>query len=215
VCPVRLSTCRLLLLVYPLRPFLERSTVGLSTMRRSSKNWAVTIAPVALVALVAIGAAACGSTPSGKSPSTSTSTSTSTTTVAQPSKDASQADIKGDFSTLFDLSNPAVTPKLAVIQDGSSIRLALTKELTSSLAKQAKGAIVSSIKIETGSSCRAESLASPCALVTYSIVSPSGAKLLPNAEGYAVYLPPKWYVSKDTICTLLTFANGNKTPAGC
>lgn len=153
---------------------------------------------------VALAGAACSSSPgSGAGPST----------VPSPSKSASE--IRGAFHTLFDLADPALAPKIAAVQDGSSIKAAISHAIDSSLAKKAGGATISQVSIEHGSACRSESLPSPCALVTYSIVSPSGKPLLPNSKGFAVYLAPKWYVSKETICTLLTFANGNTAPAGC
>lgn len=155
--------------------------------------------------LLALAASACSSS-GGSGPGSSTTI---------PSAAKSRTEIKSAFHILFDLANPAVDPKIAVVQNGASIKAAMTSEIKSALAKRAGGATVSSIAMEHGSACRAESLSSPCALVTYSIVSPSGAPLLANSKGFAVYRAPKWLVSKATICTLLTLANGNKAPAGC
>ncbi len=162
--------------------------------------------------LLALAACACGSTPANSGATTSTAPTASSNA---PTAAASRAAIEKAFKTLFDLADPSVPPKLAVVQDGQSIKAAMTSELSSPLAKKAAGAVVSSIQVKSGSACQTEALSSPCALVTYSIVSPSNKPLLANSKGFAVYVSSKWLVSKVTICTLLTLANGNKTPAGC
>jgi len=166
----------------------------------------------ALAMLLALGASACSSAPSSGGTTTS-STSAATTTSLSPA--ASKSAIKHAFSTLFNLANPAVAPKLAVIQDGQTLKATITKELKSALAKKAGGADVTAVALKSGSACSAETLTSPCALVTYNIVSPAHAVLLAHSKGFAVYVSQKWLVSKATICTLLTLANGNVRPSGC
>lgn len=116
---------------------------------------------------------------------------------------------------LFDLASPAIAPKLAAVQDGSSLRSAFAAALKSPLAKEAGGAHVLSVAIEGKATCSSKSLPSPCALVTYNVLSPSGSALLTNQKGFAVESGGHWLVSKMTICTLLTLDNGGTTPAGC
>jgi len=128
---------------------------------------------------------------------------------------AAEAQIRTAFMTLFNLSNPSVSAKIAVVQNGSQLRQTMAKELTSPLAKRAGGATVQKIAIEHGAPCQAESLPSPCAAVTYSILSTTHTVLLANSKGFAIDVGSKWLVSKTTICTLLSLANGNVTPKGC
>lgn len=128
---------------------------------------------------------------------------------------AATAAIRTAFTTLFNLSNPSVSVKLGVVQDGAQLRQAITDELKSPLAKLAGGASLQSVKIEHGTACRNADLTSPCAAVTYSILSTSQTPLLRNSKGFALYVGSRWLVSKTTICTLLTLANGNVPPKGC
>jgi hypothetical protein len=160
--------------------------------------------------LTVIGLAACG----GGAATTTSSTATSTS-APLPSAAVSKTDIGVSYTTLFDLSNPAVAPKLAVVQDGSSLKAAFTAAIKSKLAKEAAGATVLSVQVEQGMACTNEVLPSPCAVVVYNIFSPSKKVLLAGSKGSAVYESGHWLVAKTTICSLLTLDNGNKTPAGC
>jgi hypothetical protein len=119
------------------------------------------------------------------------------------------------YMALFDLANPAIAPKLAAVQDGAALRSAFAVALKSPLAKEAGGARVLSVAVQSKATCTAKSLPSPCALVTYDVLSPSGAALLTNQKGSAVNSRGHWLVSKTTICTLLTLDNGGTAPAGC
>lgn len=177
------------------------------------------------VAVLSLATAACSSssTPTttatvASSPSTAASSSTSlSTTVSTTSPPSGSADASIDkaYMALFDLANPAIPPKLAAVQDGSSLRSAFTAALKSPLAKEAGGAHVLSVTVETKATCTAKSLPSPCALVTYDVLSPSGSALLSNQKGFAVNSSGRWLVSKMTICTLLTLDNGGTAPTGC
>jgi hypothetical protein len=166
------------------------------------------------VTTLVFGAAVLASCGSSSSPTT-TSTTAAPTTTTLPPLSVSRADIQHAYMTLFDLANPAVTPKLAVVQDGSALKAAFTTALTSPLAKLAGGARVDSVKIEHGSACQAETLPSPCASVVYDILSPSHTVLLRHSGGLALYVKGKWLVAKVTICTLLELDNGGKVPPGC
>jgi hypothetical protein len=116
--------------------------------------------------------------------------------------------------TLFDLHNPAVSPKLLVVQDGAALKAAFTAAIHSVLAKQAGGAKVLAVTVEEGASCKNQLLPSPCAAVTYDILSPTKAVVLADSKGAAVYIDSHWLVAKATICSLLTLESG-KTPSGC
>ena len=62
---------------------------------------------------------------------------------------------------------------------------------------------MSKVVIEQGAPCKNEFLPSPCAKVTYEILSPTHTVLLPATDGLAVYQQSKWVVAKLTICVLL------------
>ena len=162
-------------------------------------------------ALLAIGLAACSS----NSAPTTTTTTVATTTTTLPSLSSSKAAIDRVYTILFDLANPALAPKLAVIQNGSALESAMKAALKSALAKLATGASVSAVTVEQGAACKGEFLPSPCAKVTYSIVGTANKVLLGNSIGFAIYQQAKWLVSKATICTLLSLENGGKQPPGC
>lgn len=135
-------------------------------------------------------------------------------TTLPPLKSSTTA-IDHAYKTLFDLANPAIAPKLLVVQDGASLKKAFTTALHSALAKEAAGAKVVTVKIEKGAACSKEFLPSPCAAVTYDVLGPTGKALLTGSSGGAVYVNSRWLVAKSTICTLLTLDNGGTAPTGC
>lgn len=147
--------------------------------------------------------------------SSSTPPTTTTTTTTLPSVAASTTAIKHAYAVLFDLSDPAVAPKLAVVQDGSAIKSAMTSALKTGLAKEATGATTSKVLIEHGASCTNEILSSPCAKVTFDILGPQGKALLSNDTGFAVYKDRNWFVAKNTICALLDLSDGGASLPGC
>ncbi|MGA3351635.1 MAG: hypothetical protein ABSD85_00400 [Acidimicrobiales bacterium] len=157
-------------------------------------------------AMIAIGLGACSST---------SVPPTTTTTTTLPSVAQSTAAVEHAYSVLFDLANPALAPKLAVIQDGSQLASAMKTALKSPLAAAAGGASVSKVVVEQGAPCKNEFLPSPCAKVTYEILSPQHAVVLHYTEGLAVYQHSKWVVAKLTICVLLELENSGKVPPGC
>jgi hypothetical protein len=135
-------------------------------------------------------------------------------TTLPPLKSSTTA-IDHAYKTLFDLANPAIAPKLLVVQDGATLTKAFTTALHSALAKEAAGAKVVTVKIEKGAACSKEFLPSPCAAVTYDVLGPTGKALLTGSSGGAVYVNSRWLVAKSTICTLLTLDNGGTAPTGC
>jgi hypothetical protein len=163
---------------------------------------------VAVLAAMGVGAAACSSS---ATPNTTTSVTINAATA--------QTDIGTSYSTLFDLSNPDLAPKVAVIQDGTQIQTAMQQALSSSLASSASGSKIDSVNILSPSACRKVPLPSPCAHVVYDILGASGTAILPNSQGYAVYINGQWLVAKATICGLLGLfeqAEGKTaTPPGC
>ncbi|NNN20447.1 MAG: hypothetical protein HKL80_00395 [Acidimicrobiales bacterium] len=154
--------------------------------------------------LLGISLAACSSA----TPATSTTTTLSKTQAKQ--------EITNAFSTLFNLQNPSIAPKIAVTQDGSSLAAAMTSTFHSQLAKAAGGAKVDSVVFDSVSECQMADQPSPCAKVYYSIISPAGTPIFPTPSiGYAVEINGKWLVAKSTICSLLSLASASGTPQGC
>jgi len=129
------------------------------------------------------------------------------------------SDIKSAYGTLFNLSNPNVTAKVAVVQDGTAIKGTLQQALSSSLASSSKGTTVHTTTLWSTSQCTGKKLPSPCAKVVYDIDGPTGSAVLSNMTGYAVYQNGKWLVAKTSICDLLGLfyqAEGKSgNPPGC
>ncbi len=161
---------------------------------------------------------------------------TACSSTAPPSKEAAKAparsqakvnptlapgEVEHAYTTLFDMADKSVAPKLAVIQDGETLRQAITQAVSSSLASTAAGAKVINVKILPAAGCQQSAMPSPCAEVTYDILGTNGQPILPSAStGYAVFANGTWVVAKDTICSLLqlfesTQGKANVTPRGC
>jgi hypothetical protein len=124
------------------------------------------------------------------------------------------------YATLFDFADPSVTAKTAVIQDGSTLQMALTQALSSSFAAEAAGAKVIAVNELSPTGCRRAHVASPCAKVTYNVLSPQQMPLFPSSStGYAVEVHNRWLVTKSTICSLLglfySVSGQQGSPPGC
>lgn len=137
-----------------------------------------------------------------------------------PSAAQSRRDIDHAYGTLFDFADHSVTAKTAVVQDGASLRRALSDALSSSLAAKAVGASVVGVDLRSASGCRDAALPSPCAEVTYNLLGTGNRPLFATpSSGYAVYVDGHWLVAKATICGLLELyysASGHAgTPPGC
>jgi len=88
-----------------------------------------------------------------------------TTVAIDPA--TAQADISTVYNTLFNLANPALAGKVAVIQDGAGISTALQQALSSSEASASQGSKIDSINILTAAQCATKSLPPQCAHVVY------------------------------------------------
>src|SRR5579863_5298381 len=167
------------------------------------------VVATALVAALSLGAAACSSSPN--------SASTTTQVTFNPATEST--DIGTAYNTLFNLANPNVPSKIAVIQDGTQVKPALTEALASSLASSSAGSKIDSVSALSATACKAVPLPSPCAKVVYDILGTTGTAILPNSQGYAVFVGGHWLVAKATICGLLGLfyqaAGKTGTPPGC
>jgi len=146
--------------------------------------------------------AACGSTPVQTSPA------------------QIEAAVGHAYATLFDFADHDIAVKTAVIENGSTLRGALTQALSSSLAKRATGAKVSKVQLLSASACRQAAMTSPCARVTYNLLSTAHTPLFATPSiGYAVSVGGHWLVAKSTICGLLSLfystSGRSGSPPGC
>ncbi len=162
---------------------------------------------VIIIALCLFGLAAC-------SPGSNSGQNSTSTTLLNTGQ--SKAEITNAYTTLFDLSNPSIGPKVAVTQDGSQLEVSMKSAFGSSLSKAAGSAKVINVTLGTKQSCIIADEQYPCAVVSYNLMTPSGSPIFSSpSTGYAVYSKNKWLVAKNTVCSLLTLANSNKIPQGC
>jgi len=174
-------------------------------MTASRRTWMILAAMVGAFSLL-LGACGAGAVPSTKTANTKTA--------------KAKAEIEHGYSTLFNFANHSVSAKTAVIENGSSLRVALEQALSSSLAKQAAGAEVIAVRLLSAEQCKQAALVSPCAMVTYNLLGPTHAPLFTTpSSGYAVDVKGRWLVAKATICGLLELfysTSGHKgVPSGC
>lgn len=167
----------------------------------ATRRWA----PFAAVMLMLL-AAACGSG------------GVATTTSRSPA--AAKTQISRAYDTLFNFATGSISSKVAVIEDGNSLRTALSEALKSSLAKSATGARVRSVTLLSDSACNQAGVRPPCAKVQYDLLGKNGAPLFSTvSKGYAVARQGSWLVAKSTVCGLLSLfysASGRSTaPPGC
>lgn len=127
--------------------------------------------------------------------------------------------ISSVYQTVFSFTSKSVPPKLAVIQDGSSVKSSFTTAIDSALASNTSGAKVLTTTLLSSSACSSAKVPSPCAKVSYELLTPSGSVELAPPSGYAIYTSGKWYVAKVTVCYLLSLfyaaSGGTGSPAGC
>jgi hypothetical protein len=193
-------------------PGVEASRLVPSGNQPIHKQWWCWAAAGVLVALSAVGAVSLvGPTATAsKSPSSPGAGVTAT---------APSAAVTTAFNTLFDLSHRSVTGKLAVLEDGPSLKAAVTVALGSSLATSATGVSVQSVTVLPDSTCQSAQVSTPCAQVVYNILGANNVVLLPNSAGYAVEVSGQWLVSRTTACGLfrLLYQAQGKTSAvpGC
>ncbi len=160
----------------------------------------------ALLGAVAIAIAACSS--GGNS---------ATTVTYNPA--TVQSDVSTSYNTLFNLANKDVNAKVAVIQDGASLKSAMSQALAAPISSSSAGATVHSASVVSDATCTSKHVPTPCAAVNYDINGTNGAAILPNNTGYATFQNGKWLVAKVTICVLLGLfyqtegKSGN--PQGC
>jgi len=134
-------------------------------------------------------------------------------------KATAKTDIANAFNTLFHFKSGTLASKEAVIQNGTSLKTAMSQALASSDSSASDGTTTDSVEFLTSAQCTKQSLPYPCAKVKYDILGTGGTAILPGNTGYSVLTNGNWLVAKTTICTLLGLfytAEGKQgSPPGC
>jgi hypothetical protein len=153
-----------------------------------------------LLAAAAVSLTACGSS---SSPASTTSPKPSKSAASSAS--ATQKLIAADWTAFFSGKTP-VSRRVTLVQDGTMFAPLITAQSHLSLARQASAKVT---KVTVTSPTMAK--------VTYSILE-SGAPVLTNKTGVAVYQDHTWKVGVASFCGLLAAENNGNTaklPAAC
>lgn len=144
----------------------------------------------ALLAVLAVVLSACSS-----------GSSSSTSTTVNPAQ--AQAQITTTFTAFFNGGDTNNAAKLALLQNNSQLKSVFDKNMTNPAAATTASK-VDNVQVLSASDCKAASVPSPCAKVTYDLVSRSnGSPLLAGQTGYAVDVNGKWLISQNTFCALI------------
>jgi hypothetical protein len=139
------------------------------------------------------------SAPPSASPSMSPSVSPSATSAAEPTSGAGAiAAIKANWVAFFTASTPSAR-RTQLLEDGQVFTAAI-KSLAASPFAATSSASVSKVSLTSASQ----------AAVTYDILV-SGAPILKNQPGVAVYQDGLWKVGYKSFCGLLILENAGKT----
>jgi hypothetical protein len=127
----------------------------------------------------------------------------STTAAASPGlgSAADTQQITQNWQAFFSKSTPA-EQKAQYLQNGSQMAATIQQFASNSVVGQAS-VRVDSVKFTSPTQ----------ATVTYDIIGPTGAPLLPNATGQATKQNGTWVVSDSSLCSLLSLTGG--TIPGC
>lgn len=161
---------------------------------------------VAMPVVIGLTLTACSSNSSSPNnhtsapPSTSSAPSSpSTTPAAEPTSGAAAiAAIKTNWVAFFTASTPSAR-RIQLLQDGQLFAAAI-KALASSPFASTSSASVSKVSLTNASQ----------AAVTYDVLV-SGAPILKNQPGVAVYQDGLWKVGFKSFCALLILENAGKT----
>ncbi len=127
--------------------------------------------------------------------------------------------ISKSYNTFFNMANGKVDAKVAVVQDGPALATAVSTAVHTPLALSAVGAVVSDVRQLPTSSCISEMVPSPCAKLSYQIVTGASGGPTSPPTGYATFGGGKWMVAKTTACPILALlykvAKRSGRPPGC
>ena len=164
--------------------------------RRSSSLVALTV----MVAL-SLAASACSSGP------------------ASFNKAQAKTQVTASYDSLFHLTTGSIASKEADVQNGTSIKKAMSQAMSSSIAGSAKGAKVHTVDFLKQRGMHQGVADQPVRQGEVRHPGDGGTAILAGNTGYAVQFNGKWVVAKATICTLLglfyTAEGKTGTPPGC
>lgn len=163
---------------------------------------------ILLVSATGGGLAACSSgtstTSAPSSPAAAAPSASATTSGSSSSSTAEQA-ITTNWEAFFNPQTP-VAKRVSLLQDGQALSSVISAQAGSGLASQATAKVT---KVTVTSPTQAK--------VTYTILL-SGAPVLKNQTGVAVYQDGTWKVGLASFCGLLALENSGNTsglPAAC
>lgn len=158
-----------------------------------------TLQLLALVGVLGVGIAACGSSNnSGTSSSPGTSAAAPATSASPAASGSAAATITHNWEKFFNAKTP-VAQRVALLQNGSAFASVIRAQAGSGLASTAS-AKVSKVIVTSSSQ----------ATVKYSILI-SGTPALSNQSGVAVLQGGTWKVGLASFCGLLILENNGKT----
>jgi hypothetical protein len=103
------------------------------------------------------------------------------------------------YDTFFDMADGNVDAKVAVVQEGHAVVTGIMTAVDSRTAFSALGATITNVKQLTLSSCESAGVPTPCAELSYQILTQASSGLL-SPTGYATYRDGKWLVAETTAC---------------
>ncbi len=156
-----------------------------------------------LLALAAVGSlllSGCGDDDSSDSDSARDTTTSSAAPVDEGVEDeaAAEAAIRETWTAFFATTDVSV--QVTLLEDGEALREAVAQSAEAGTAFPSE---VTSVVFLDDSECSAQEVPSPCAEVTYDILDPSGAPVLPDVTGHATLVGDRWLVSRATFCNLV------------
>jgi hypothetical protein len=168
----------------------------------------ITLTPTLAVALI-LAVAACASssstpasTSSSSTPAAATGSSAAPGSPGTGSSSAAVAQITANWEKFFNASTPTAE-KVTLLQNGSAFASAIDALIKFPLANNL-GAKVTAVVVKSATS----------ATVTYTITA-SGASLLSNQTGVAVYQDGTWKVGDASLCALFKLVPGGTVPSAC
>ena len=160
----------------------------------------VTTLGVALALGAGLTLGACSSSGSPAAGGTTPAAGRSATAAAASPTFGSAADtqeVTQNWQAFFSKSTP-LAQKAQYLQNGSQMSATIQQFASNSLVGQVS-ARVDSVKFTSPTQ----------ATVTYDIIGPTGAPLLPDTSGQATKVNGTWVVSDSSLCSLLALTGGN------
>jgi hypothetical protein len=144
-------------------------------------------------------------------------TAASTTTAAPSTTGASTTAVVDDKTAItnaimlfFDMTNPDIDAKVAVLENGEKYRTMISDTLKDPVGSTLSTK-VTAVDLLADSACPGAGVASPCAKVTHDLYTGDLPALL-NRVSYAIKVGGKWVVAAKSWCDLVKL-QGQTCPA--